>query len=277
MKDQLVNVKIRSPIEQHMLGRGGLFRQENVEKRRVMSVREWAELCNKEDFRAPGLDDIGLHSRSARVGSRPTRRARPRAASCKVESIEPEEIPHPGVKEEHGESSTDMLVDESRGEYMSPPTSVGNPRSPTADVDPPPTNTPSQANGGDDADAEDDGDHLADVDADRTEEKPKQRGKRTQTREAREAQLARRAAKDAAFIQVFDSNKDWLPPGTTPDDYTTEFCQKLERQYWRNCGLGRPSWYGADMQGIFQLVTTNRSLKPFHQVPCSLTRQKFGT
>ena len=44
-----------------MLGHGGLFRQQNVEKRRVFSVREWAELCNREDRRAPGVDDIGLH------------------------------------------------------------------------------------------------------------------------------------------------------------------------------------------------------------------------
>lgn len=265
IQDQLANVKIRSPIEQHMLGRGGLFRQENVEKRRVMSVREWAELCNKEDFRAPGIDDVGLHGRSARVGSRPARRPRTRAASHKVESVEPEEILHSAIKEEQGEPSTPMLVDESRGEYMSPPTSVGNPRSPTADVDPPSTNTPSQANGGGDAEAEDDGDHLADADPDQSEEKPKQKGKRTQTREVREAQLAARAAKDAAFIQVFDPNRDWLPPGTTPDDYTTEFCQKLERQYWRNSGLGRPAWYGADMQGTFQSVTTNTRLKCLHQ------------
>ncbi|EGO23093.1 hypothetical protein SERLADRAFT_340652, partial [Serpula lacrymans var. lacrymans S7.9] len=41
LKEQLANVKIKSPIEQHMLGRGGLFRQENIEKRRIMSVREW--------------------------------------------------------------------------------------------------------------------------------------------------------------------------------------------------------------------------------------------
>lgn len=247
-----------------MLGRGGLFRQENVEKRRVMSVREWAELCNKEDFRTPGIEDVGLHARSARVGLRPARRARPRAPSHKVESVEPEDIPHSAIKEEQGESSTDILVDESRGDYMSPPTSVGNPRSPTADVDPSSTNTPSQAQGGDDTGAEVDGDHFADVDANQTEEKPKQKGKRTQTREAREAQVAQRAAKDAAFIQVFDPNKDWLPPGTTSDDYTTEFCQKLERQYWRNCGLGRPAWYGADTQGTFQSVTTDTRPKSFH-------------
>lgn len=188
-----------------MLGRGGLFRQENVEKRRVMSVREWAELCDKEDFRAPGIDDVGLHARSARVGLRPSRRARPRTPNHKAESVEPEEsLP---------------------AEYVSPPASVGG--------------------------AADEGNSLADIDGDQTEEKPKQKGKRTQTREAE------RAAKDVAFIQAFDPDKDWLPLGTAPADYTTEFCQKLERQYWRNCGLGRPAWYGADSQGAFQLVTTN--------------------
>ncbi|KAG8215808.1 JmjC domain, hydroxylase-domain-containing protein [Butyriboletus roseoflavus] len=271
ISDQLANVKIRSPIEQHMLGRGGLFRQENVEKRRVMSVREWAELCNKEDFRTPGIEDVGLHARSARVGLRPVRRARPRAPSHKVESVEPENTPHSAIKEERGESSADILVDECRGDYMSPPTSVGNPRSPTADVDPPSTNTPSQAHGGgDDAGVDDDGDNLADVDADQTEEKPKQKGKRTQTREAREAQLAVRAAKDAAFIQVFEPNKDWLPPGTTPDDYTTEFCQKLERQYWRNCGLGRPAWYGADTQG--SLYTDETKIWNVAHLPSFLSR-----
>ena len=31
-----------------MVGRGGLFRQQNIEKRRIMSVREWAELCAKD-------------------------------------------------------------------------------------------------------------------------------------------------------------------------------------------------------------------------------------
>ncbi|KAG2135583.1 JmjC domain, hydroxylase-domain-containing protein [Suillus cothurnatus] len=128
-ENQLGDVKIRTPIEQHMLGRGGLFRQENVEKRKVMSVREWAELCEKEEFCAPA-----------------------------------------------------------------------------------------------------------------------------QSREVREAE---RSAKDAAFLKTFDPHKDWLPPCTTADDYTVEFCQKLERQFWRNCGLGKPAWYGADTQGsVFTDETT---------------------
>ncbi|KAG9312599.1 JmjC domain, hydroxylase-domain-containing protein [Chiua virens] len=261
IKDQLANVKIRSPIEQRMAGRGGLFRQENFEKRRVMSVREWAELCNKDEFRAPGIDEVGLHARSTRTGPRPPPRARAKASTLKLDSVEPEET---AVKEEdHGESSTDMLVDESHGKYMSPPTSVGNPSTPTADVDQPSKSYLENGDGG--AGAEDDGDHFAD----QTEDEPKPKAKRTQTRQ-REAQLAERAAKDAAFIQSFDPNKDWLPPGTMPDDYTTEFCQKLERQYWRNCGFGRPAWYGADTQG--SLYTDETKIWNVGHLPSFLSR-----
>ena len=43
-----------------MLGRAGLYRQQNIEKRKVMSVREWSELCAKDDMRAPGVDDVEL-------------------------------------------------------------------------------------------------------------------------------------------------------------------------------------------------------------------------
>ena len=70
------------------------------------------------------------------------------------------------------------------------------------------------------------------------------------TREVKEAQLREREAKDAAFLEDFDPHSEWLPPNTTPFDYTPEFCQKLERQYWRNCGLNKPAWYGADMAGM---------------------------
>ncbi|KAJ3012006.1 hypothetical protein NUW54_g1999 [Trametes sanguinea] len=73
---QLENVKLKNPIEQHMLGQGGLFQQQNIEKRRVMSVREWAELCAKEDLRAPGVEEVGLHARAANGATRRTRRSR---------------------------------------------------------------------------------------------------------------------------------------------------------------------------------------------------------
>ena len=99
------------------------------------------------------------------------------------------------------------------------------------------------------------GDEPAGEDEDEEPEeegKPKPKGRRNpHTKEAREAALAERAAKDEAFLENFDPHSDWLPPNTTSFDYTPEFCKELERRYWRNCGLGRPAWYGADMQGTY--------------------------
>ncbi|KAI6017850.1 JmjC domain, hydroxylase-domain-containing protein [Pisolithus marmoratus] len=246
IKDQLLNVKIRSPIEQHMLGRGGLFRQENVEKRKVMSVREWAELCTKDEFRTPGVDDVGIHARGTRIDSRPLRGRRTRADSRKAESVEPDEPNTPLTKEELQRTPPTILR---------PPTQTRpsiRHRIPLVNVKmsiwtEDPVTTPT----------------LQGV--------PKSKGKRVaQTRAAREASLAERAVKDKAFIDVFDPRKDWLPPNTKNADYTPEFCQKLERQYWRNCGLGKPAWYGADMQG--SLYTDETKIWNVAHLPSLLSR-----
>ena len=80
---------------------------------------------------------------------------------------------------------------------------------------------------------------------------PKKRyaGQSTQEREASKAKHAR---KDEEFLDDFDPHFDWLPPNTTSHDYTPEFCLNLDRRYWRNCGLGRLAWYGADTAGTCQ-------------------------
>ena len=212
IKPQLAQVKIKSPIEQHMLGNAGLFRQENMEKRKLMSVREWVELCSKDEYRAPGVFDVGLTSRGTNIAvrSRPQRKGKQKAGTVEAG------LAGPVIKKEP--------LDECLGSLpaVSPPHSEGT---------------------------------LATAGSSRTKkasknEKPKPRAKRAgPTREAREANLANRAALDRDFIEDFSPHKEWLPSNTEPTDYTPEFCQKLERQFWRNCGLGRPAWYGADSQG----------------------------
>jgi hypothetical protein len=70
-------------------------------------------------------------------------------------------------------------------------------------------------------------------------------------KEEKEAQAAASTELDAAFLETFDSGTDWLPAETAPPGW------KLERQYWRNLGLGRPAWYGADTAGtLFTPDTT---------------------
>jgi hypothetical protein len=55
-----------------MVGISGLFRQQNIEKRRVYSLREWFELGLSDDFRSPGLED------AVRSRAPPPKRARTR-------------------------------------------------------------------------------------------------------------------------------------------------------------------------------------------------------
>ncbi|WVF66837.1 hypothetical protein IAT40_001579 [Kwoniella sp. CBS 6097] len=51
------------------------------------------------------------------------------------------------------------------------------------------------------------------------------------------------------WYQSFNPTEDWLPRDTKPEDYTVEACAALERHFWKNMGIGEPSWYGADMEG----------------------------
>ncbi|KAJ7199590.1 JmjC-domain-containing protein [Mycena pura] len=186
IKPQLARVKIKSPIEQFMRGGGGLFRQENMEKRKAMSVREWAELCSKDEFRAPGVEQVGLHKNQSAQTPLPSRRKKPKGKD------------NPEVQ-----------------------TAAGVP------IASPPKNT------------------IPDPeDAKPDDSKPRNR-------------RAERADKDVSFLETFSPHTDWLPPDTTAADYTPEFCNKLERTFWRNCGIGKPPWYGADTMGsLFTDATT---------------------
>ena len=255
-----------------MLGHGGLFRQQNVEKRRVFSVREWAELCNKEDRRAPSVDDIGLHY--ARRNAPP---------------------PPPKTRAKKGErSKSDVTKAAAAGPVSTPITEVDNSPNPTSNGDVP-TPPKSPSNSGDlkvpnspenisscepllehstndsslptperlkEEEEEENTDDDEGRDGKPQTTKPK---RKWQTREMREAHLAERAAADATFLKSFNTLTDWLPPNTRSEDYTPEFCKDLERRYWRNCGFGAPAMYGADMEGctrdpIFSHYSVNKYL-----------------
>ncbi|KAK7027350.1 hypothetical protein VNI00_015313 [Paramarasmius palmivorus] len=210
LNDQLLNVKIKTPIEQHMLGSAGLFRQQNMEKRKVMSVREWTELCNQDDFRAPGVEEVGLYARAS-VKTKP-RRSKKTPHAAKAETVEPDVEGQIHIKEEPME---DVAVAVHDGMEM-----------------------PQSARG---STSEDAGEHE-------TKQKAKVR-KQAQPKLSKEEKLADSREKDRTFLESFEPHRDWLPPNTKPEDYTPEFCSKLEKHYWRNCGLGKPPWYGADTQG----------------------------
>lgn len=208
-----------------MMGRGGLFRQENMEKRKIMSVREWVDLCSKEEYRAPGVRDLDLHSRSENAIPRVPKTRRGKKNAQSAESPNPDTEMVVDAKTEADDDIMVVVPGEGDGSNGLPPHVSGD-------------------------DAVDREDNTVIIKAENFGNKRNPKPKRqAPTRETKEANLAERHAQDAAFLETFDPHSAWLPSHTTANDYTPEFCRKLERQYWRNCGLGKPAWYGADTQG----------------------------
>ena len=207
-----------------MVGRAGLFRQQNVEKRKTMSMRDWAELCTRDEFRAPSANGTGLYHSRGEGRAKAPRKSRQKPILR--EPATPRDVA-PFVHHDHDRDDTilqdaisDIVRDSSQPEELPPLGSTPT----TEDLE------------------------------------PKRKGRRVLTREEKEASIAEKAAQDAVFLESFDTKTSWLPPNTQPDDYTPEFCKELERQYWRNCGLSKPAWYGADMQGTSIYITHSNHL-----------------
>ncbi|KAH8105461.1 JmjC-domain-containing protein [Cristinia sonorae] len=253
---QLGDVKLKSPIEQHMIGHGGLFRQQNIEKRKIFSVREWAEMCATDDLRAPGKDEIELRSGAGAPAKRKPRRVPKKAKDGVVDEQglagvvmvkdEPEvdDGVHVAMDVDEGITATILTADASDNNHAHQPSS---------------TQVPVDENN---ADAE----QLQGAEGGSSRKK----GRAKQTGATKEAQLAERAAKDATFLQDFKPLDDWLPPKTTNADYTPDFCKELERRYWRNCGLGKAPWYGADLLG--SLFTDDTKAWNVAHLPSTLSR-----
>ncbi|KAI5891675.1 uncharacterized protein SCHCODRAFT_02629768 [Schizophyllum commune H4-8] len=213
VEPQLANVRIMSPIEQNFLGGTGRFRQQNIEKRRSMSVREWVELCSKDGYHAPSASEVGLHH--APVAGKAKRRVS-RRATTETEATD--------VKEE----------DEAINVPASPPITdthaAGSPK----------------------------------------EEDEDTKASRPHRRKTHKQVADEKAVKDVAFMAKFKPHQDWLPFGMQPSDYTPEYCKELERHYWRNCGMGKSPWYGADTQG--SLFTPDTTAWNVSCLPSYLTR-----
>ncbi|EJD42482.1 JmjC-domain-containing protein [Auricularia subglabra TFB-10046 SS5] len=171
-----------------------------------MSVREWHELCSRDELRTPGVLDGA--DRRDRVHTAPPRQARAKRG-VKQNAPAPTPTPAPDADED------------------------------TMDVDPAllSLNDDSKAGSG---------------------------------RRSHKERMEARAERDAAFLAEFEPHVAWLPPATTADDYTPEFCRTLERMFWRSLGLGRPAWYGADSAG--SLFTDETAYWNVAKLPSLLTR-----
>ncbi|KAG8972313.1 hypothetical protein FRC05_010155 [Tulasnella sp. 425] len=102
----LPDLKLRNPIEQHMLGQSGLFRQSNVEKRRTLSLKDWAELCNKPELRAKPIKNGEVQTRVLRATpKKPTRKSRKVKEEPKEEDIVEQSTALPDEDDDAGQAT----------------------------------------------------------------------------------------------------------------------------------------------------------------------------
>lgn len=251
VRQRLDEIKIRHPIEQNMVGISGLFRQQNIEKRRVYSLREWFEIGMSEELRSPGIDAVNKDRSTAPTHS--VRKAKP--ARKELSSASEKTESHMNATKE--ELSADLKMASPRRskpsvqqlESVSPrlntpsamdPSAANISEAATPSVDP-------SSQPGDAVMSSAPPETITSEDAERI---AAEQLKIAIAKQRKAERAAQRSDLDAVFLANFDPETSWLPPGTSAADFASpEFAAALERLYWRNCGLGKAAMYGADMPG----------------------------
>ncbi|ORY27478.1 hypothetical protein BCR39DRAFT_227063 [Naematelia encephala] len=244
-KERLASVQIRSPIQQNMLGTGGLFRQTNVEKRRnrPFSIEEWFSKCQSSSFAAPGPKE------GDRAQDRDSKEARERRAAemtaVRARQAEAREKRLAAAKRKaerisRGESTIQsQLGDDNPGEPSEPgPSNLTYQEEQNSVQSVPPAGAGSSA--------------LPPLDPSHQASPQSSPDPIAKTPDSRSS-----ASDIPEWYETFAPTQAWLPKDTVPEDYTPERCAALERRFWRSMGISEPSWYGADGQGsLFEDVKT---------------------
>jgi hypothetical protein len=94
LDEQVKSIKLRNAIEQQFAGSGGVYRQMNIEKRRVYNLPQWRALCESTDHQPPAKrGEVRLAGHT--VGKRkPKPKSKPSPSPKKVKL---DTTPAPGV------------------------------------------------------------------------------------------------------------------------------------------------------------------------------------
>lgn len=212
LDEKVKDIKIKNPIEQHIAGISGEYRQTNLEKGRTFNLPEWRHVCEGSEHQPParrGERRKGREPRARPPVSRTTRNRKSTAASkddeAGNESISKSSPPTP--------TSPGKATDEK----ATTPVADRHGRQPRATAGAEPTPEPA-------------------TDA--------------QGRQPRAKRVHKTARQRAADREVFD--EAWFEGFdyriSDAESYTPERCEELERAYWRTLTYNNPM-YGADMPG----------------------------
>lgn len=208
-KQAMSELQIRSPIEQVMLGKNGVFVQRNVERmrNRPLSIHEWFDKCAQKDFATPNPKEIDRTTdRDSRESKEWQKHQKQQVEAAKAAKKEKRQAAARRREEraKKGQSEAQSTADDA-------------------------THPDSDTEAQDDVPALETSSHT------------------THSTPERIATPGSEALDP--FYETVDLKKDWLPEGVETADYTVQGCANVERKFWKTIGMGRSSWYGADLAG----------------------------
>ncbi|GAA5890494.1 hypothetical protein JCM6882_002939 [Rhodosporidiobolus microsporus] len=246
----LRDIRLREPIEQHMMGSQGLYRVTNVAKTRIWNAAQWRDLAVRDKWDGP---DLGKEREKGERSERKVLTRREKKEERERERREREE------EEADGESDAEDEDDEMDGDGDETPRKGR--RTPAKKAGAASSSRGSSRSASKSKGASPSASASASVAADENGDTPMPPSSTTPsastaTNKKRLTNLERAIPSDsewAAFAAKFED----LPHGMKREDYSPETMRDFERRYWRTLTFGEAPMYGADMAGsLFSDSTT---------------------
>ncbi|OXG39396.1 specific transcriptional repressor [Cryptococcus neoformans Th84] len=213
-KSSLSSVRVTDPIQQNLIGSSGLFRIANVvrNKRRPLTVEEWFKKCKDKKFSGPGPKDVGS---TTNRDSKEAEERRQRVRDDMRKEKEKRREKRLAAEANRARKATEIedIKEEEEVNGQAPPVSDRKDEASTEFVN----------------------------NSQECQSTPLKPGSPT-----KDIMVEKPIN---SWYGSFNPKVDWLPEDTRLEDYSLEACVALERRFWKNMGLGEPSWYGADMEG----------------------------
>lgn len=213
-KSSLSSVRVTDPIQQNLIGSSGLFRIANVvrNKRRPLTVEEWFKKCKDKKFSGPGPKDVGS---TTNRDSKEAEERRQRVRDDMRKEKEKRREKRLAAEANRARKATEIedIKKEEEVNGQAPPVSDRKDEASTVFVN----------------------------NSQECQSTPLKPGSPT-----KDIMVEKPIN---SWYGSFNPKVDWLPENTRLEDYSLEACVALERRFWKNMGLGEPSWYGADMEG----------------------------
>ncbi|BGP20839.1 hypothetical protein JCM10213_008125 [Rhodosporidiobolus nylandii] len=248
----LKDIRLREPIEQHMMGSQGLYRCTNVAKTKIWNAAQWKDLADKEKYAPPDPKkdrERGERSERSAVSEKVARRRRGEAGgNGKGKGKEKEREREEAEEEADGADDEDEEDEEEDEDYAGEGTPKKGRRTPAKRT--PGKGKAKAVDGEGDIKMEDAPSAAASARsspapsvASTSASAPAAAAKKKSSTALQRAEPT--PAEWAAFCEKYDE----LPHGMRREDYTVEMMRDFERRYWRTLTFGESPMYGADMAG----------------------------